>query len=76
MVQKDHAGVINFQGPRDRILYHTLRPQEHIQTVRIRLYARIRQYNEGTEAWYMQTIVLPTSETDWWHARLHFLTDK
>ena len=72
MVQSDHAGVIQLQGPKDRILYHSLKPQDNIQTVRLKLWARVRKYDEATDEWSMQTLVMPTEKTDWWHARLHF----
>ena len=74
ITQADHNGVITLQGARDRVLYHTLRPQEKIQTVRLKLYARVRKYNSTTNKWFMDTIAVPTTETDWWHARLHFVS--
>ena len=74
ITQSDHNGVVTLQGSRDRVLYHTLRPQEKIQTVRLKLYARVRQFNETTGKWTMDTIAVPMSETDWWHARLHFIS--
>ena len=70
--QKDHTGVIILQSAKDRVLYHALKPQDKIQTVRLKLYARIRSYNEETNKWTMHTIAVPTNPTDWWHTRLHF----
>ena len=72
--QSDHNGVITLQGSRDRVLYHSLRPQEKIQTVRLKLYARVRKYSPETGKWSMDTIAVPTNDTDWWHARLHFVS--
>ena len=63
-----------YQGPRDRITYHELRPQSKIQTLRIKLFARIRTFNESTERYGMRIVELPTNPTDWWHARLHFMS--
>ena len=74
IVQKDHMGVITLQGAKDRVLYHTLRPQAKLQTVRLRLFARVRTYNEVEDTWKMRTMAVPTSSTDWWHARLHFVS--
>ena len=74
MVQKDHMGVITLQGAKDRVLYHTLRPQAKLQTVRLRLFARVRTYDEDSDRWKMRTMAVPTSSTDWWHARLHFVS--
>ena len=55
-----------------RVLYHQLHPQQKITTMRIKLYARVRTYNETTDTWSMRVISLPTQLTDWWHIRLHF----
>ena len=74
MTQKDHMGVITLQGAKDRVLYHTLRPQAKLQTVRLRLFARVRTYDEVNDRWKMRTMAVPTSATDWWHARLHFVS--
>ena len=74
ITQKDVMGVITLQGAKDRILYHTLRPQAKLQTVRLRLFARVRTYNEALDTWAMKTFAVPTNKTDWWHARLHFVS--
>ena len=74
IAQKDVMGVITLQGAKDRILYHTLRPQAKLQTVRLRLFARVRTYNEALNTWAMKTFAVPTNKTDWWHARLHFIS--
>ena len=70
--QRDHNGVITLQSSKDRVLYHSLRPQDKIQTVRLKLYARVRDYDETQNKWSMHTIAVPTNDTDWWHTRLHF----
>ena len=74
ITQKDNMGVITLQGAKDRVLYHTLRPQSKIQTVRLKLFARVRTYDEVLDKWEMKTMAVPTNETDWWHARLHFVS--
>ena len=74
LAQKDHMGVITLQGAKDRVLYHTLRPQAKLQTVRLRLFARVRTYDEVNNLWKMKTMAVPTSATDWWHTRLHFVS--
>jgi hypothetical protein len=63
-----------YQGARDRITYHELQAQAKIQTLRIKLFARIRTFDEILETYGMRVIVLPTSDTDWWHTRLHFIS--
>ena len=63
-----------YQGAQDRITYHELQPQAKIQTLRIKLFARIRAFNEKDESWGMRVIELPSETTDWWHARLHFIS--
>ena len=55
-----------------RVLYHQLNPQQKVTTMRVKLYARVRQYNDTTDTWSMRVIKLPTNLTDWWHIRLHF----
>ena len=63
-----------YQGAQDRITYHELQPQAKIQTLRIKLFARLRTFNEVNETYGMRIIELPTNKTDWWHARLHFMS--
>jgi hypothetical protein len=65
---------VEYQGARDRITYHELMAQSKIQTLRIRLFARMRTFNELTEEWGMRVIELPSTHSDWWHARLHFIS--
>ena len=65
---------VQYQGPQDRILYHELMAQAKIQTLRVKLFARLRTFNELTEKWGMRVIELPAVPSDWWHARLHFIS--
>lgn len=63
-----------YQRASDRITYHELMPQQKLQVLRVRLYARIRKFDETSETWSMRVIELPTTSTDWWHARIHFVS--
>ena len=72
-ITSDSLGVQTLQGPRDRVVYHHLRPQQKINTLRLKLWARVRAYNETTGKWGMKTIVCPVVSTDYWHVRLHFI---
>ena len=65
-------GAKTLQGPRDRVSYHHLRPQQKIQTLRLRLWARVRTYDANTNVWGMKTIICPIENSDFWHCRLHF----
>jgi hypothetical protein len=65
---------IEYQGPQDRVTYHELQAQQKIQVLRLRLFARVRTFNFKDEIWSMRVVDLPTSSTDWWHARLHFVS--
>ena len=65
---------IEYQGARDRITYHELQAQAKIQTLRIKLFARVRFFDETAEKWSMRVVELPTNNTDWWHSRLHFVS--
>ena len=67
-----HLGTITVQGPRDRIVYHHLQPQQKIQVLRLKLWARVRTYNAIANTWGMKTIVCPVDDMDYWHLRLHF----
>ena len=66
--------TMEYQKASDRITYHELMPQQKLQVLRVRLYARIRRFNEIDETWSMRVIELPTTRTDWWHARIHFVS--
>ena len=63
-----------YQGPRDRVVYHQLMPQNKVQTIRVRLFARVRDFAADSEVYSIRTIALPTDDADWWHARLHFVS--
>ena len=64
--------VYTLMDGKQRVLYHQLGAQQKITTVRIKLYARVRTYDEVADKWSMRVISLPTELTDWWHIRLHF----
>ena len=66
--------TVEHQRPHDRIVYHELMPQQKLQVLRVRLFARIRQFDDRDDSWNMRVIDLPTNSTDWWHARLHFVS--
>ena len=61
------------QGPKDRVVFHHLGPQQKIQILRLRLWARVRSYDTNTKSWGMKTIVCPVKDLDYWHVRLHFV---
>lgn len=65
-------GTRTLQGARDRICYHHLQAQQKIQTLRLKLWARVRSYSEATKKWEMNTIVCPMAAIDYWHIKLHF----
>ena len=66
--------VVEYQNSTDRVCYHTLRPQEKVQTIRLKLFVRIRAYNDLLDEFSMKTLACPTEKTDWWHTRLHFVS--
>ena len=67
-----YLGAVSVQGPRDRIIYHHLKPQQKIQILRLKLWARVRTYDETKRTWGMKTIVCPVEAIDYWHIRMHF----
>ena len=72
--QSNMPACTEYQGAQDRISYHELQAQSKIQTLRIKLFVRLRTFDELKETWGMRVIELPTSPTDWWHTRLHFMS--
>ena len=66
--------TVEHQRPNDRIVYHELLPQQKLQVLRVRLFARVRQFSDRDDSWTMRVIEMPTKRTDWWHARLHFVS--
>ena len=66
-------GVQTLQGSRDRVTFHHLQPQQKVTTLRLKLWARVRTFNEVSGKWGMQTIVCPVEDNDYWHVRLHFV---
>ena len=71
-LQTHDLGAKTLQGPRDRVVFHHLRPQQKIQTLRMRLWARVKTYDAVNDRWGMKTIICPIQNSDYWHARLHF----
>ena len=53
--------------------YHQLQPQQKISQLRLKMFARVRQFNEKTLEWQQQVIEVPTDPTDYWFARIHFV---
>ena len=68
----NRLGTSQLQGPKDRVCYHHLQPQQKIQTLRVRLWARVRQYDAARKKWKMNTIMCPVNGIDYWHIKLHF----
>ena len=66
--------VVEYQNSTDRVCYHALRPQEKVQTIRLKLFLRVRAYNDLTDVFSMKTLECPTEKSDWWHARIHFVS--
>jgi hypothetical protein len=66
-------GARQMIGPSERVCYHHLQPQQKIQIMRLKLWARVRTYDATTQKWGMNTIVCPVSDIDYWHIRLHFI---
>ena len=72
----ESIGVQTLQGAKDRVVFHHLRPQQRIQTFRLKLFARVRTYDVANDKWGMTTIVCPVQTSDYWHIRLHFQSQK
>ena len=72
-VTSESLGVQTLQGPRDRVVFHHLQPQQKMQTLRLKLWVRVRTYTAATKKWGMQTIECPVDASDYWHIRLHFV---
>ena len=70
----NNSCVIEYQNATDRVVYHELMPQNKLQVLRVKLFARVRTFDEKTEEFKNRTVDLPTATTDWWHCRLHFVT--
>ena len=66
------VGSLQLQGPKDRVVYHHLKPQQKILTLRLKLWLRVRTYDEPSDKWSMTTIACPVAHSDYWHIRLHF----
>ena len=74
LYSQSSVGVQTIQGARDRIVFHHLRPQQKIQTLRLRLWVRVRKYDTTTKKWNMETIMCPIDPQDYWHIRLQFVS--
>ena len=66
------TGPVQLMGPKDRVCYHHLGPQQKIQAIRLRLWARVRTYDAANLKWGMKTIQMPVLGSDYWHVKLHF----
>ena len=66
--------ITEYQGAQDRVVFHELMPQSKVQTLRVRLFARVRSFDVATETYNVRVIELPTNAEDWWHGRLHFVS--
>ena len=67
-----NLGAKQLCGPKDRVCYHHLGPQQKIQMLRLRLWARVRSYDASNNKWSMKTIQMPVVGSDFWHIKLHF----
>ena len=63
-----------YQSARDRVTFHELMPQSKVQVLRMKLFARVRTFDEDTEEYHVRNIILPTNPEDWWHGRIHFVS--
>jgi len=70
----DASATREYQNAQDRVLFHELMPQSKVQTLRIRLFARVRTFDPELETYAVRNIDLPTNPEDWWHGRLHFVS--
>ena len=70
----DAGATREYQSPQDRVTFHELMPQSKVQVLRMKLFARVRDFDAETEEYTVRNIVLPTNPEDWWHGRLHFVS--
>ena len=66
--------IHEFQNSTDRVQYHSLMPQDKITFLRVKLYCRIRVYDEDKDRFSMEQVIMPMALNDWWHCRLHFVS--
>ena len=66
--------VYELQSGIDRVQYHSLMPQDKIHFLRLKMYARMREYYKERDRYDMITVAYPMRKADWWHARLHFVS--
>ena len=67
--EEDPPGLHVYEDTKTQ--YHQLQPQQKISQLRIKLFARVRQYTDGEGL--QQVIEVPTQDTDYWFARIHFI---
>ena len=70
----DASATREYQNAQDRVVFHELMPQSKVQTLRVRLFARVRTFDDVFETYNVRCIELPTNAEDWWHGRLHFVS--
>ena len=70
----DASATREYQNAQDRVVFHELMPQSKVQTLRVRLFARVRTFDDNFETYNVRSIDLPTNAEDWWHGRLHFVS--
>ena len=70
----DASATRKYQSAKDRVVFHELMPQSKVQTLRVRLFARVRAFDETKESYSVRSIELPTNPEDWWHGRIHFVS--
>jgi len=70
----DASATREYQNAQDRVVFHELMPQSKVQTLRVRLFARVRSFDPVFETYDVRSIELPTNAEDWWHGRLHFIS--
>ena len=70
----DASATREYQNAQDRVVFHELMPQSKVQTLRVRLFARVRTFDDQFETYNVRSIELPTNAEDWWHGRLHFVS--
>ena len=66
--------IHEFQNSTDRVQYHSLMPQDKITFLRVKLYCRVRVYDEDKDRFSMEQLIMPMALNDWWHCRLHFVS--
>ena len=60
----DASATREYQNAQDRVVFHELMPQSKVQTLRVRLFARVRTFNDVFETYNVRCIELPTNAED------------